>query len=278
MSPIPDPKAVLSSYDAEMRANAPPDAGFELIRGSSLVWMRGPGHHFVLFARPEPGQAAALIEAQLAELRALGGELEWKVYSHDLPGDLGALLAKAGFCPDPPETLMALDLAEPVSPPTVPEGLELRWVHDEAGLQDAVAAAVAAFGHDDGSVRGHAEGRLDDPSVALCVAYLDGVPVSSGRVELPAGRPFASLWGGGTRPEYRNRGIYHALVLCRAQLARDRGFRYLMVDAQDATSRPILERIGFTPLAGIVGWIVRAPGPGRTGPTTPSEREGPTRG
>ncbi len=40
------------------------------------------------------------------------------------------------------------------------------------------------------------------------------------------------------------RGIYRALVAERAQRARQRGFRYLQVDASDE-SRPILERLGF---------------------------------
>lgn len=55
--------------------------------------------------------------------------------------------------------------------------------------------------------------------------------------------------GGGTLPEYRGRGVFRALVSHRAVLARDRGFRYLQVDALPA-SRPILERMGFHAMAG----------------------------
>ena len=78
---------------------------------------------------------------------------------------------------------MVRDLAEPFSALNHLDGLELRQVHDQAGIRDAVSAASAAFGKDDGSVVTHAEGRLNDPTVALFVAYLDGTPVSSGRVE-----------------------------------------------------------------------------------------------
>ena len=46
-------------------------------------------------------------------------------------------------------------------------------------------------------------------------------------------------------PAWRGRGIYRATVAHRANLAAERGFRYLEVDASDA-SRPILERLGFT--------------------------------
>jgi GNAT superfamily N-acetyltransferase len=65
---------------------------------------------------------------------------------------------------------------------------------------------------------------------------------------LHAGTEFAGLFGGGTLPQWRGRGIYRALVAYRARLAAARGYRYLQVDASPA-SRPILERLGFACLA-----------------------------
>ena len=63
-----------------------------------------------------------------------------------------------------------------------------------------------------------------------------------------AGTDFASLWGGGTLPEWRGRGIFRALVARRAALAAARGYRCLQVDALP-TSEPILARLGFVRLA-----------------------------
>jgi GNAT superfamily N-acetyltransferase len=71
--------------------------------------------------------------------------------------------------------------------------------------------------------------------------------VSAGRVEFNEGSEFASLWGGGTDPAWRGRGLYRATVAFRAGLARERGYRYVQVDALP-TSRPILERLGFVEL------------------------------
>ena len=42
----------------------------------------------------------------------------------------------------------------------------------------------------------------------------------------------------------RGMTIYRAIVVYRANLAAQRGFRYLQVDASEE-SRPILERLGF---------------------------------
>src|SRR3954447_4206894 len=84
-------------------------------------------------------------------------------------------------------------------------------------------------------------------NAAAVVAFVDGKPVSSGRVDLDPDTEFAGLYGGVTLPEYRGRGLYRATVLKRAEIARERGYRWLFVDALP-TSRPILERIGFTQL------------------------------
>ena len=73
------------------------------------------------------------------------------------------------------------------------------------------------------------------------------MPVCSARMDFYPGTDFASLWGGGTAPEWRGRGIYRALVSRRARTAAERGYRYLQVDASD-DSRPILQRLGFVQL------------------------------
>jgi len=42
--------------------------------------------------------------------------------------------------------------------------------------------------------------------------------------------------------------VFRALVAYRASLARERGYRYVQVDASP-DSRPIFQRLGFTELA-----------------------------
>jgi GNAT superfamily N-acetyltransferase len=82
----------------------------------------------------------------------------------------------------------------------------------------------------------------------MVLAMAGDQPVCSARIEFLPGTSFASLWGGGTLPGWRGQGIYRALVAFRAQLAADRGYRYLYVDASP-DSQPILARLGFSRLA-----------------------------
>src|SRR4051812_49999174 len=89
-----------------------------------------------------------------------------------------------------------------------------------------------------------AERTANPDGSGIVVAEAGDAIVCAGWVRFESGTSFATLWGGGTLPEWRGRGIYRATVAHRAQLARERGAEYLEVDASDE-SRPILERLGF---------------------------------
>jgi GNAT superfamily N-acetyltransferase len=201
---------ILALFDEQMRRRAAPD---NLVVGegwSGVIW------------RPDDGE----VEPLVARMRELPGYVEWKYYSHDGP-ELRERLLEAGLEPEDEETVV---VAEAASIPPPSGDVELRLATDEF---DELAARV--FG-------GRAHG-LPENAVAV-VAMVDGEPVSGGRVDFEEGVEFAGLFGGVTLPEYRGRGLYRATVARRAELARERGYRWLYSDALP-TSRPILERVGF---------------------------------
>ncbi len=106
------------------------------------------------------------------------------------------------------------------------------------------------FGREDPEQRASLLTQLADApeTIDIVIAMAGDEPVSAARTEFLPGTQFAGLWGGGTLPQWRKRGIYRALVRTRADLAAERGYSYLEVDASE-DSRPILERIGFERLA-----------------------------
>ena len=150
---------------------------------------------------------------------------------------------------------MALDIGDGGLTIEPPPGVEVREVTDAAGVADLVKVSEAAFGREEPWRFAELVARLGHPNQALYVAYEGGEPISSGRLELAPGRAFAGLYGGGTVPGHQGRGVYRALVAARAAEARRRGVRYVTVDARE-TSRPILERLGFQPLATVRGWTL----------------------
>ena len=204
-----DPTEILELFDEQMRPHG-----------------LGRGEHYTMVFRPP---ADGDVEALVAQLREQTGYAEWKYYEHDGP-TLAERLRAAGLEPGEQETVL---VAEAASIPPPPADLDLR---EDAGVFVELARRVFGRGH----------GSIPENAVAV-VAYVDGQPVSGGRVDLDPGVAFAGLFGGVTVPEFRGRGLYRATVGRRAELAREAGYRWLYVDALP-TSRPILERLGFVPI------------------------------
>ncbi|MFF9060466.1 GNAT family N-acetyltransferase [Streptomyces sp. NPDC014882] len=253
-----DNAAVLALYDREMRRGALPESpGARVERVGRVVRHVGSegGWNGVVWSDLEAADADAAIAGQVAHFGGLGRDFEWKLYGHDRPADLGRRLLDAGFVPEPEETLMIAETAGqlvdagPAGPAGLPGGLRIVPVTDRAGVDLMAEANERAFGKDAGRLRDLMRERLaTDPDNVVALVVLAGdEPVGSARMELVPGTRFAGLWGGGTSPAWRGRGVYRALVAHRARIAADRGYRYLQVDASDQ-SRPILQRLGFAPL------------------------------
>jgi len=255
-SPTSD-NTLLAIFDARMRAGAEPDEpGSRVERAGGVlrhIGARPEDWHGVLHSDLDTTTADAAIAEQIAFFRARGADFEWKLYSHDHPADLGARLTAAGFVADAPETLFVAEIAQLSQnglPDTPPDGIVLRPV-TTAGDADLVAEATeAAFGSGGDRARARVLARLaEDPTtVWTWVAMAGDLPVSAARMLVHPGTGFASLWGGGTAPGWRGRGIYRALVAERMRVAVALGCEFLQVDAMEM-SRPILERLGFRALS-----------------------------
>jgi len=247
-----DHVAVLALFDRNMREGAQPDGpGARVERVGGVVRQVAAEHGWngVVWSDLDASNADKAIAEQIAYYTGLGREFEWKLYGHDLPIDLGQRLRAAGFTAEPEETLMIAEVADLTLDVEPPEGIRFLPVTDRAGVDLVADVHEKAFGTDSSRLRHQLLARLqDDPDTVVAVVALAGdVPVSAARMELVPGTRFAGLWGGGTVESWRGRGIYRALVAHRARAAVERGYRYLQVDAL-ATSRPILERLGFEPL------------------------------
>lgn len=255
-----DHREVLALFDRRMRQFAPADdPGSRVERTGCVVRQVGAGAgdwNGVVWSDLDEAGADAAIAAQVAYFGALGREFEWKTYSHDRPADLPGRLAAAGFVAEPPETLMIAEIAGLPTYTGPPEGIELRTVTDLAGVDLVADVHEQAFGTGAGSLRQRMRTQLADSpgTFSMTLAMAGDVPVSAARMEAHPGTGFAGLWGGGTVPGWRGRGIYRALVAHRARLAAERGCRYLQVDASP-DSRPILLRLGFAALSTTTPWL-----------------------
>ncbi|MEV7017912.1 GNAT family N-acetyltransferase [Streptomyces sp. NPDC093991] len=260
--------ALLALYDRDIRQGARPEGPDDHVeRVGRVVRRTAPAHGWngvVWSGLVSPGEADAAIAEQIAHYTAHGLAFEWKLYAHDTPADLGRRLTAAGFTPEPDETLMAAETGGLSLNVAVPDGIRVVPVTDRAGVDRVAEVHERAFGDDASRLRRRLLDALTaTPDEVVAVLALAGEePVSAARLELTPGTTFAGLWGGGTVPEWRGRGVYRALVAHRARVAAARGRRHLHVDAS-SQSRPILRRLGFTALTVTTPYVYEpAPGPG----------------
>jgi GNAT superfamily N-acetyltransferase len=267
-------EAVRTAFDTQIRRKATADEPGAIVEADDgvLRWVApGTQTSCIIWSALTAETADAAIAAQRAYFTHRGTPVEWKYYDYDTPADLPARLLAAGFEPEDEEVMIVAETAA-ISPEVgLPAGVRLAPVTDEAGIEAMMAVRDRAFPDPSPELHERLLTQFRDApeSLEMVVAMAGDEPVAAARVEFVPGTDFAGLWGGGTVPEWRGRGIFRALVAYRAGLAAERGYRYLQVDALP-TSRPILERLGFEAVARTTPYVftpaTAAATAGRAGP------------
>jgi GNAT superfamily N-acetyltransferase len=243
---------LLEAYDGQLRAHVhdrlPESVRVE--RDGPLVRTVGFATHGFVEYRDLGGvdgeELDGLIARQVQFFAERGEPFEWKLHGHDRPADLPERLRAAGLAPEETETVVIGRVGAVAAEPSLPDGVVIREVRERGDYARIAQLGESIWGHKDHSwLDNLAEECAADPNgLSIFVAEAGDLTVCAGWVRFPSGTEFVTFWGGATLPAWRGRGIYRALVAHRAQLAAERGRRYIEVDASD-DSRPILERLGF---------------------------------
>lgn len=186
-----------------------------------------------------------------AILRAHGREgAEWELGESCTPPDLAERLLALGLRRDETEPVAMGMVLRGLPTWPEPDGVEAHRVRDAAELAAARAVQGEAFGHPRPADREQAEIDFlrEGFDGSTFVALVDGRIVAAAYASYtPWG---LLLFGGATLAQARGRGAYRGLVAARAREAAERGTDVLVVHA-GRMSRPILERLGFEPVARI---------------------------
>ena len=141
-----------------------------------------------------------------------------------------------------------------------PAGVVIEPVSDAAGLSDAVELAAAGFGMPLELCRKIlTPAVLDDPTVQVVVARVDGEPVST--ATLVVTDEVAGVYTVATPEEHRGRGYGAAVTAAVVEEGRARGCTMASLQASPMGA-PVYERMGFRTVAGY-HHLVGAGGPQR---------------
>jgi GNAT superfamily N-acetyltransferase len=203
-------------------------------------------YHAILYSSLSDENADSIIRQEIAYFQQLGGDVEWKLFSHDKPQNLKERLAGQGFEVGELEAILVLLVEEAPSALLQPVTHEIRRMTSADEIRQMMAVQTEVEGEDHSWLADLLieEWNTSPEQLGFYAAYADDKIVSSSWVRFPGNSLFASLWGGATLAPYRGRGFYSALLAVRVQEAVSRGRRFLTVDASPM-SRPILEKFGF---------------------------------
>jgi GNAT superfamily N-acetyltransferase len=237
----------------------PVSAGRELVTdkdGRFAIYLSpgvGPHTATVQRVRLEENGVERAVEEIRALLRARGRSgAEWELGESCTPPDLLGRLAALGIVPDADEPVAIGMVLTAGSEMTEPPGTSARPVESIDELVTARRIQDEAFGdHWSEEVefeQVEADYTREGVDGSTFLGFVDGEPVAAGYASYtPLG---LLLFGGATLPSARGRGAYRALVAARAREAAARGTPVLVTHAGQM-SRPILERLGFAPVARI---------------------------
>jgi GNAT superfamily N-acetyltransferase len=245
-----DSTNILQLLDEERRVGT--DVTATLERTPEIVRCLSANWNGIVYSHFSDADADRIIDTEIERFSRIGNKFEWKVYSHDEPRNLLAKLTERGFRPREEEALMIAPLTElsktlfrPIS-----DRITINEVIEESMIEDVfeIEAAVWKSSHRN---REEMIANINDPikrDVGF-IAYFDGKPVGFARVTTSPESRFAGLWGGSVVEQFRGQGIYRALLRTRIVWAQEcPSVEFLRVDALP-TSRPILEKYGFSKIA-----------------------------
>ena len=261
ISPLETREPVLHRFDREVRQKPPVlAAAYRTEQSGPVIRSIGPhsnpSHNWIDHYCFAPEDAPEFIDAQLCAYRELGHRFRWKVYSHDSPKELPAMLIEHGFTKSHTCSLMVMESAACKDRcPAAKGGLAV--THERIVDPDRLESELRPVWDDwaDDLLGAIAEELCEmGDHLAVYVAKVEEQPVSAGLVRYDRDFQFGGLFAGKTIPEMRGKGLYRSLLGARAAHALANGVAYLYIEAGEM-SRPIVERIGFRVISQITNYV-----------------------
>ncbi|HUB59502.1 MAG TPA: GNAT family N-acetyltransferase [Puia sp.] len=227
--------------------------GGDIILAGGLFYTTGTLHSSSMIAFPEltAGNAGAQLDSLVSFYlhHPPGGAGCWSLDPAQ-PADLGVRLLSRGFQAGWRPHWMALDLGQVQSDHPFPKGLSIVRDNDRSliTVRNLPYARVVVPRPSDAAFPGQ---------WVRFVASIRGKVVGQSVVFLTAGEwGVAGIYHVGVVPQFRNKGIGKAVTLAACLYARERGYRYAVLNSTDV-GRPAYRQLGFQTVGdGWTWWMV----------------------
>jgi ribosomal protein S18 acetylase RimI-like enzyme len=224
-----------------------------------LIGVPFPGFNRIVHARFEANDLDAKIEAALAPFKSRGVPMLWHIGPSAQPSNLGERLLAHGFTHTAEEPGMAADLSALEGDQSLPPGLSIEQVQDTESLKTYSQITARAFDSPDeiGNAIFRIEASLIQHSARrLYLGFSEGEPVAAALLFLGAG--VAGIYGVGTIPEARRRGIGRAMTVVPLLEAKAIGYRIGVLHASPM-GEGIYRRLGFQRYCTLGRYVWREP-------------------
>ncbi len=202
------------------------------------------GNEVVISELDEGVDVGACFDRVTSEFAARQTPFKWCVGPTTRPADMPQRLVERGFSHWGMRGMFwRLDAALP----ELADGVSVERVGvEDLDVVTATMCAAWSMGPGDGEVwRARYRWGFEHPGdrYRYYLARLNGRPVGTAATLVAGGLGY--LLGGAVDPAVRGRGVYRMLVRARLAELHSGGIRLAVTHAREATSAPILERLGF---------------------------------
>jgi GNAT superfamily N-acetyltransferase len=202
-----------------------------------------PGN-YILRTRFEVSRTEERIDALLEQIGKYSDQIDWFVFPHDQPADLGKRLEARGMPGGPGGNWMWTDLTSLSAGPSVPDNFRIEQVRDDQMLAEWVRVSEAGTGAEmamfyDAYAR-HGYGQ--DACSLHYTGYLDDVPVTAGTL-LDAGG-CATIYDVSTPSAFRRQGFGGAITHALMQEIHNRGYADTWIWSSNM-AKGVYQKLGY---------------------------------
>ena len=168
------------------------------------------------------------------------------------PTDLGVRLLARGFQPGWEPCWMALDFEKTTNQSTIPQGVVIQ----PDNHTDISLVKDLPYNQPEGYISATLLKEYPEEAQRI-IAVADGTIVGQCCIFFSTGElGVAGIYNVGIIPGMRNKGIGLSIVLAACKLAKERGYRYAILNA-NYMGRPVYERAGFEFIGyGVTWWLI----------------------